>query len=97
MPHFVPTSSSWLNLIERWFGELTTKRVRRGSFHSVEELEKAITEFLAAWNRTSQTFCLDRHRGIDQSETRPLPADSGTNSTRLYAASQQKEAEKLSS
>jgi len=48
--HFVPTSSSWLNLVERWFGELTSKRIRRGSFGSVEDLEKAITEFLAAWN-----------------------------------------------
>jgi transposase len=54
--HFVPTSSSWLNLIERWFGELTTKRVRRGSFHSVEDLEKAIAEFLAAWNEHPQPF-----------------------------------------
>jgi transposase len=56
VPHFVPTSSSWLNLIERWFGELTSKRVRRGSFHSVEDLEKAITEFLAAWNEHPQPF-----------------------------------------
>jgi transcriptional regulator with XRE-family HTH domain/transposase len=54
--HCVPTSSSWLNLIERWFGELTTKRVRRGSFHSVEDLEKAIAEFLAAWNEHPQPF-----------------------------------------
>ena len=50
LPHFVPTSSSWLNLVERWFGELTSKRVRRGSFSSVHDLEKAIGEFLAAWN-----------------------------------------------
>ncbi len=56
VPHFVPTSSSWLNLIERWFGELTSKRVRRGSFHSVEDLEKAITEFLAAWNQHPKPF-----------------------------------------
>ena len=54
--HFVPTSSSWLNLVERWFGELTSKRVRRGSFHSVEDLEKAITEFLAAWNQHPKPF-----------------------------------------
>ncbi len=32
VPHFVPTSSSWLNLVERWFGELTSKRIRRGYF-----------------------------------------------------------------
>ncbi len=54
--HFVPTSSSWLNLIERWFAELTTKRVRQGSFHSVEDLQKAIAEFLAAWNEHPQPF-----------------------------------------
>ena len=56
IPHFVPTSSSWLNLIERWFAELTSKRVRRGSFHSVAELEKAIHEFLAAWNEHPKPF-----------------------------------------
>ncbi len=56
LPHFVPTSSSWLNLIERWFGELTAKRVRRGSFSSVEDLQNAITEFLAAWNEKPRPF-----------------------------------------
>ncbi|HEY6309023.1 MAG TPA: IS630 family transposase [Candidatus Angelobacter sp.] len=56
VPHFVPTSSSWLNLIERWFAELTTKRVRRGSFHSVEDLQQAIAEFLAAWNEHPRPF-----------------------------------------
>ena len=54
--HFVPTSSSWLNLIERWFGELTSKRVRRGSFGSVEDLQNAITEFLEAWNENPKPF-----------------------------------------
>ena len=56
IPHFVPTSSSWLNLIERWFAELTTKRVRRDSFYSVKDLEKAIAEFLAAWNQHPKPF-----------------------------------------
>lgn len=50
IPHFVPTSSSWLNLVERWFGELSGKRIRRGVFVSVEDLQQAIEEFLAAWN-----------------------------------------------
>jgi len=50
VPHFIPTSSSWLNLVERWFGELTSRRIRRGVFISVEDLENAIREFLAAWN-----------------------------------------------
>jgi transposase len=54
--HFVPTSCSWLNLIERWFGELTCKRVRRGSFFSVAELQQAIQEFLAAWNEAPRPF-----------------------------------------
>jgi transposase len=48
--HFIPTSSSWLNLVERWFAELEQKTVRRGAFRSVAELHSAIDEFLAAWN-----------------------------------------------
>ena len=48
--HFIPTSSSWLNLIERWFGELTGKRIRRGVFFSVADLVAAIENYLAAWN-----------------------------------------------
>ena len=54
--HFVPTSSSWLNLVERWFDELTGKRIRRGSFHSVAELKAAIDEFLAVWNENPKPF-----------------------------------------
>ena len=54
--HYVPTSCSWLNLIERWFGELTNKRIRRGSFFSVRELETAIQEFLSAWNEKPKPF-----------------------------------------
>ena len=56
VPHFVPTSSSWLNLVERWFGELTAKRVRRGSFSSVQELQNAIAEFLINWNKKPKPF-----------------------------------------
>jgi transposase len=44
--HFTPTSSSWLNLVERWFGEITRKRIRRGVFSSVSELVSAIEEFI---------------------------------------------------
>src|SRR3974390_2109118 len=56
IPHFVPTSSSWLNLVERWFGELTGKRIRQGVFVSVEDLQQAIGEFLAAWNNDPKPF-----------------------------------------
>ena len=54
--HYVPTSCSWLNLIERWFGELTNKRIRRDSFFSVNDLVAAIKEFLAAWNENPKPF-----------------------------------------
>jgi transposase len=54
--HYVPTSCSWLNLIERWFAELTTKRIRRDSFRSVEDLVLAIEEFLATWNEKPKPF-----------------------------------------
>jgi transposase len=56
VPHFVPTSSSWLNLVERWFGELTGKRIRRGVFVSVDALVAAIEEYLAAWNTKPRPF-----------------------------------------
>ncbi|MGA2049564.1 MAG: IS630 family transposase [Terracidiphilus sp.] len=54
--HYVPTSCSWLNLIERWFAELTEKRIRRGSFFSVDDLVAAIEDFLAAWNENPKPF-----------------------------------------
>jgi transposase len=54
--HFTPTSSSWLNQVERWFGLITDKMIRRGTFHSVEELERAIYAWLADWNDTPKAF-----------------------------------------
>jgi hypothetical protein len=54
--HFIPTSSSWLNLVERWFRELTDKIIRSGSFVSVPELKRAIDEYLAAWNEDPNPF-----------------------------------------
>ena len=54
--HFIPTSSSWLNLVERWFRELTDKAIRRNVFNSVPELEKAINEFIEAWNDSPRPF-----------------------------------------
>ena len=54
--HFIPTSSSWLNLVERWFAELSQKAVRRGAFRSVKELQQAIHEFMTAWNANPSPF-----------------------------------------
>jgi len=54
--HFTPTSSSWLNMIERFFSELTSKAIRRGVFCSVRELEQAIIAFLDAHNKDPKVF-----------------------------------------
>ena len=54
--HFTPTSSSWLNLVERWFGEITRKRIRRGVFKSVPELVAAIEEFIQINNENPKPF-----------------------------------------
>ena len=54
--HFIPTSSSWLNLVERWFKELTDKRLRRGVFTSVNELTQAITVWVEHWNSDPKPF-----------------------------------------
>jgi transposase len=54
--HFIPTSSSWLNQVERFFAEITEKRIRRGVFKSVQALEQAITEYLAEHNTNPKPF-----------------------------------------
>jgi transposase len=68
--HFIPTSSSWLNLVERWFGKITNERIRRGVFTSVPQLERAIYDYIDRNNAdpkpSSKTLRLDeireRHR-----------------------------------
>ncbi len=75
--HYTPTSSSWLNLVERWFRELTQKRLRRGNFTGVKELIVAIKEYLAqnnkqpkpfVWTATAQQIIdkLNRCKGISE-------------------------------
>jgi len=54
--HFTPTSSSWLNLVERWFAEFTRKRIRRGSFYSVAELVAAIEDYIRVNNQNPKPF-----------------------------------------
>ena len=54
--HFIPTSSSWLNLVERFFAEITGKRIRRGVFTSVADLKKAIQDYLAKHNADPKPF-----------------------------------------
>jgi len=54
--HFIPTSSSWLNLVERWFRDLTEKRLRRGVFRSVPDVIKAIEEYIEHHNNRTKGF-----------------------------------------
>jgi transposase len=54
--HFTPTSSSWLNLVERWFRDLTQKRIRRGTFRNVRELQQAIVDYVEDHNNRAQAY-----------------------------------------
>ena len=54
--HFTPTSSSWLNMVERWFSEITTKRIRRGSFKNVRDLIMAIKQYIESHNQNPKVF-----------------------------------------
>ena len=53
--HYTPTHASWLNLVERWFADNTTKRIRRGSWSSIKELERAIVRSCARYARQPGT------------------------------------------
>ena len=70
--HFIPTSSSWLNLVERWFGKITTQRIRRGVFTSVPQLERAIYDYIErnnadpkpfVWTKSANDIVLKVNRG----------------------------------
>src|SRR5690606_2781245 len=72
--HFTPTSASWLNLVERFFAEITTKRIRRGTFTSVAELEDAIYDYLMrhnadpkpfVWTKTAEDILARERRALD--------------------------------
>lgn len=54
--HFTPTSASWMNLVERWFAELTNKWLRRGSHHSTKELEEALNDYIDTWDENPRPF-----------------------------------------
>ena len=76
--HFTPTSASWLNLVERFFAEITTKRIRRGTFTSVAELEDAIHDYLDrhnadpkpfVWSKSADMVLQKERRALDALET----------------------------
>ena len=72
--HFTPTSASWLNLVERFFAQITARRIRRGSYSSVDELEAAIYDYLAQhnekpkpfkWTKTAEDILTRERRALD--------------------------------
>lgn len=72
--HFTPTSASWLNLVERFFAEITSRRIRRGSYSSVDDLEAAIYDYLAChnekpkpfrWTKTAEDILARERRALD--------------------------------
>ena len=56
MYYIIPTHSSWLNLVERWFAEITNKRIRRKSWESVAQLAQAIRDYIKEWNTSGRRF-----------------------------------------
>ncbi|MGH8566149.1 MAG: hypothetical protein ACREXW_19535, partial [Gammaproteobacteria bacterium] len=79
--HFIPTSSSWLNLVERWFGKITTERIRRGTFTSVPQLERAIYDYIEhnnadpkpfVWTKSAKDIILKVNRGRAALKMPPL-------------------------
>jgi transposase len=78
--HFTPTSASWLNLVERFFAEITTKRIRRGAFASVAKLEEAIYDYLLRHNAAPKPFVWTKAaNSILDSERRALDALEAVN------------------
>ncbi len=72
--HFTPTSASWLNLVERFFAEITAKRIRRGSYSSVGDLENAIYDYLSqhnakpkpfVWSKSAEDILTRERRALD--------------------------------
>lgn len=54
--HFTSTSSSWLNMVERWFAELTNKKIRRGAHRSIRQLERDIRDWIELWNQNPRPY-----------------------------------------
>jgi hypothetical protein len=71
---FTPTSSSWLNLVERWFSELTTKKLRRSAHRSVKDLNADIRHWITTWNDEPRPYVwtktVDRTRGRGHRQAR---------------------------
>ena len=89
--HFIPTSSSWLNLVERWFGKITADRIRRGVFKSLTELTTAIDDYIAhnnahpkpfIWTKSAHDIILKVNRGRAALGRPPLLPTANCNTVR---------------
>lgn len=97
--HFTPTSSSWLNLVERWFAELTNKAVRRGSFANVPGLIEAIFELRVhrGEQRGWRALRVESHGGGAACQIRKMPPALGANQPRLHRAEASPEGRRVTS
>ena len=80
--HFTPTYSSWLNLVERWFAELTTKWIKRGTHRSVRDLVASIRSWIANWNDDPQPFVWHKAPTRSSVASPPTANESTTQDTR---------------
>ena len=70
--HFTPTYGSWINLVERWFAELTNNRIQEAVFRSVKELQSAIREYINVHNEDPKPFVWDQDCGLNPRQHRSL-------------------------
>jgi transposase len=70
--HFTPTSASWLNLVERWFAKLTTKKPQRSTDRSVRALNADVRAWIQTWNDNPQAQRVDQDRRRDPRQRRQL-------------------------
>jgi hypothetical protein len=73
--HYTPTSSSWLNLVERLFAEITRQQIRRSAFKSVADLEAAIDAWIAAWNAKPTPFKWSAKASATSGLSLQIPSD----------------------
>jgi len=80
--HFTPTSGSWLNMVEIFFGIITRQAIRRGTFHSVRDLETAIGIYIDGWNDRAHPFTWTKNADQIISHAKPSPNQKKTYNTR---------------
>ena len=71
--HFTPTSGSWLNMVEIFFGIITRQAIRRGTFHSVKDLETAIGTYINGWNERAHPFTWTKNANEIIAHAKPPP------------------------